>query len=121
LNRTQQPGSRYVPLVAALGATVILEVQRPLVTLLRGLPGVAHAMARDLVISVDTSIAHLSGSMGMRTWILLPQNGDWRWLLERDDTPWYESLKLYRQHRLGDWSNVLTSLDQNLRGVFDLR
>ena len=51
----------------------------------------------DLVISVDTSAAHLSGALGKETWVLLPYAPDWRWLLDRDDSPWYESVKLYRQ------------------------
>src|SRR6202008_4582777 len=55
----------------------------------------------DLVICVDTSIAHLSGSMGVRTWVLLPFNPDWRWLLDRRDSPWYSSVTLYRQRRIG--------------------
>jgi tetratricopeptide (TPR) repeat protein len=61
----------------------------------------------ELVISVDTSIAHLSGALGRPTWILLPFNCDWRWLLNREDTPWYPTAKLYRQQRAADWSDVL--------------
>lgn len=61
----------------------------------------------DLVISVDTSVAHLAGTLGRPTWILLPYSPDWRWLLERDDSPWYSSVKLYRQETTGDWRSVL--------------
>ncbi len=56
----------------------------------------------DLMISVDTSIAHLSAALGQKTWILLPYNPDCRWLLDRDDSPWYPSARLYRQARGGD-------------------
>ncbi len=55
----------------------------------------------DLVITVDTSVAHLNGALGNRTWVLLPFTPDWRWLLQREDTPWYPSMKLFRQGRPG--------------------
>ena len=58
----------------------------------------------DLVISVDTSVAHLAGALGRPTWILLPYWPDWRWLLDRDESPWYPTARLFRQKRAGDWS-----------------
>jgi tetratricopeptide (TPR) repeat protein len=61
----------------------------------------------DLVISVDTSVAHLSGALGRPTWVLLPYLPDWRWLLDREDSPWYPSVKLYRQASAGDWGSTL--------------
>jgi hypothetical protein len=68
----------------------------------------------DLVISVDTSVAHLSAALGRKTWILLPFNPDCRWLLDRNDSPWYSSATLYRQARSGDWHGVLTRVGANL-------
>jgi ADP-heptose:LPS heptosyltransferase len=68
----------------------------------------------DLVISVDTSVAHLSGSLGARTWILLPFSPDCRWLLNRADSPWYPTVTLYRQERSGDWSGVLARVGADL-------
>jgi ADP-heptose:LPS heptosyltransferase len=68
----------------------------------------------DLVISVDTSIAHLSAAMGQKTWILLPFNADCRWLSDRSDTPWYPSATLYRQASRGDWRSVLTRVAETL-------
>ncbi|MCG2645514.1 MULTISPECIES: tetratricopeptide repeat protein [Bradyrhizobium] len=65
------------------------------------------AATLDLVISVDTSIAHLAGAIGQPVWILLPYIPDWRWLLGRDDSPWYPTARLFRQTRPGDWEEVM--------------
>lgn len=72
----------------------------------------------DLVISVDTSLAHLSGAMAKKTWILLPFLPDWRWLLDRADSPWYPTATLYRQPTAGDWDSVLSELGRNLVKTF---
>ena len=61
----------------------------------------------DLVIAVDTAVAHLAGAMGKAVWILLAHAPDWRWMLNRDDTPWYASARLFRQDRAGDWDTVI--------------
>jgi hypothetical protein len=68
----------------------------------------------DLVISVDTSVAHLSGALGRPTWILLPYLPDWRWLLDRVDSPWYSSVKLYRQASTGHWDPVVEQVKMDL-------
>lgn len=64
----------------------------------------------DLIITVDTSLAHLAGSMGRECWVMLPFNPDWRWLLNRQDSPWYPSIRLFRQKLLGDWAEVFFEL-----------
>jgi len=68
----------------------------------------------DIVISVDTSVAHLAGALGKTTWILLPYVPDWRWLLDRDDSPWYASVKPYRQGEDRQFAPVLEQVANDL-------
>jgi tetratricopeptide (TPR) repeat protein len=75
----------------------------------------------DLVISVCTSVAHLAGALGKPVWILLAYNADWRWLEDRDDSPWYPSAKLYRQPVIGDWGSVAVRVGEDLRRTFERR
>ena len=76
----------------------------------------------DLVISVDTSVAHLAGALGRPLWLVLPANSDWRWLLDRPDSPWYPSARLYRQSVAeglkGEWGPVLASLAREMEAHF---
>ena len=70
----------------------------------------------DLVITVDTSVAHLAGALGRPTWILLPYLPDWRWLLDRDDSPWYPTARLFRQDATRDYGSVVA----RVRGELDV-
>ena len=71
--------------------------------------------ALDLLITVDTSPAHLAGALGKPVWVLLPYVPDWRWLLDRDDSPWYPSLRLFRQESPNDWSTPPRRLAEALK------
>jgi tetratricopeptide (TPR) repeat protein len=71
----------------------------------------------DLVISIDTSVAHLAGAMGKPVWILLNNSPDWRWLLDREDSAWYPTARLFRQSALGNWQEVITRVERELRGL----
>lgn len=68
----------------------------------------------DLVISVDTAVAHLAGALGKSVWLLSRFDGCWRWLLERDDTPWYPTMQLFRQQQQGDWAGVISRVAKKL-------
>ena len=72
----------------------------------------------DLIISVDTSIAHLSGALNKPVWLLLSFTPDFRWLLNRDDSPWYPSIKLYRQRKKDNWDSVIKKVREDLQGFF---
>ena len=71
----------------------------------------------DLVLTVDTATAHLAGGMGVPVWTLLPHGCDWRWLTDRSDSPWYPSMRLFRQERPGDWRGVLTRVAGELAAL----
>lgn len=71
----------------------------------------------DLVLTVDSAVAHLAGAMGKKTWLMLPFNPDWRWLLDREDSPWYPSMRLFRQKRLGDWTEVVSDVKKALEAI----
>jgi tetratricopeptide (TPR) repeat protein len=73
----------------------------------------------DLVITIDTSVAHLAGAMGKPVWILLAYNHDWRWLLERNDSPWYPSARLFSQQQLGNWAAVIDQVRNELPGAIE--
>jgi hypothetical protein len=73
----------------------------------------------DLVIAVDTAVAHLAGALGKPVWLLLQHSPDWRWFLDRDDTPWYPQMRLFRQSERNDWTNPVARVAEALRGLTD--
>jgi tetratricopeptide (TPR) repeat protein len=68
----------------------------------------------DLVITSDTALAHLAGALGVSVWVVLPFSPDWRWMLDRDDSPWYPTMRLFRQRQPGDWSEVFERIAAEL-------
>lgn len=78
----------------------------------------AHALMKlDLLVTVDTSVAHLAGALGVRTLLLLPFVPDWRWMVNRDDTPWYRSVTLMRQDSLFEWAPVITRVRAHIDAI----
>jgi ADP-heptose:LPS heptosyltransferase len=81
--------------------------------------GVEETMAvmknLDLVVTVDTATAHLAGALGVRVWVVLSTMVDWRWLLDREDTPWYPTMRLFRQNARGEWGDVFERITAALR------
>ena len=71
----------------------------------------------DLVVSADTAVAHLAGALGVPVWLALPFAPDWRWLLQREDSPWYPHHRLFRQRRRGDWDEVFQRIEAELRSL----
>jgi len=119
----ETPGLRFVSLQK--------ELREGDADLLQSFPGVTNLGAEledfsdtaavisllDLVISVDTSVAHLAGALGKPVWILLQFAADWRWLLDRHDSPWYPSARLFRQPAVGDWESVIPRVREALRAI----
>ena len=136
------PLNELVPMIAGADGVEWLSVQRELragdAELLGKLPNVrstgedledfadtaavlAHA---DLVITVDTAVAHLAGALGRPVWLLAQYSPDFRWLLDREDSPWYPTLRIFRQDELRDWSGVVRRVAEALKSsvrVADIR
>lgn len=117
------PGVHFCAL--QFGAAAAAAATRPpatpwvdLAPLLTDFADTAGALAGlDLLITVDTSAAHLAGAMGVPAWVLLPFSPDWRWQLEREDTPWYPSLRLLRQRSARDWTPVVRDAAERLSAL----
>ena len=74
-------------------------------------------MNLDLVITCDTAIGHLAGALGTKVWLALEFVHDWRWMLDRQDSPWYPSLKLYRQEKMNDWAPVFDQMQIDVKST----
>ncbi len=110
------PGAEWFSLqVGPASAQLAQSTMRDLAPHLADYGETAAALEQmDLVITVDTSVAHLAGSLGVPTWVLIPFAPDWRWMRDRSDSPWYPSMKLYRQKTAGDWDTVLKTIKSDL-------
>ena len=87
-----------------------------------GLVPLAATIANlDLVLTPDTLQAHLAGALGVPAWVLLQHEADWRWMTERSDSPWYPSVRLFRQQAPGDWAGVFESVERGLRRVLPMK
>jgi hypothetical protein len=96
-----------------MGSEVPFPGVTPLSPLLSTFSDTAHSLSRlDLIITVDTSLAHLAGAMGIPVWLLVTHAPDWRWMLDRPDSPWYPTMRIFRQPRPGDWEAVLRQVVQ---------
>jgi Flp pilus assembly protein TadD len=122
------PLAQLAPILAAPDCTFVLlqqqvrDTDRAALTamshlrwpLLRDFDDTAALLAElDLLISVDTSVAHLAGALGRPVWVMLPYAPDFRWMLGRNDSPWYPTMRLYRQPVRGDWEAVLTAIQRD--------
>jgi TPR repeat/Glycosyltransferase family 9 (heptosyltransferase) len=112
----RRPGVRLYSLQKGHGSEQIAELAgRFPVTDLGGrlddlMDTAALMMNLDLVIAADTAVAHLAGALGVPTWVSLPIEPDWRWMSGRDDSPWYPTMRLFRQRRRGDWDDVFARI-----------
>jgi len=119
------PGASFVNLQYGAVADELAALKReagivvhdfPEIEPLRDLDGFAACIsALDLVVSIDNATVHLAGALGVPTWVLLPSVADWRWMLEREDSPWYSSITLLRQKKVGDWEAVFAETRNRLR------
>jgi tetratricopeptide (TPR) repeat protein len=111
-------GVHFFSLQMGPAASQLAEVDAPIIDLQSAIGDMADTAALiaklDLVVTVDTAVAHLAGALGKPVWVLLPFAPDWRWLMEREDSPWYPTMRLFRQPKYGDWPSVLERVRDEL-------
>jgi tetratricopeptide (TPR) repeat protein len=111
-------GLQFFSLQFGAPASQLKELDAPIVDLTPSINDFADTAALieklDLVISVDTAVAHLAGALAKPVWTLLPFAPDWRWMLDREDSPWYPTMRLFRQPQIGDWASVMESMQAEL-------
>ena len=116
------PGVRFVSLQKGEGADQVANADFQIVDLSAELDEAAGPFMDtaavmknlDLVITSDTSVAHLAGGLGVPVWVALSAHTDWRWMLDRRDTPWYPSMRLFRQRQLNEWDEVFAAIAEEL-------
>jgi hypothetical protein len=117
-DRNRSIPSHLFETLTGVGGSVAISLQKPPDLRLRGAVHLGAALGDlsdtaavisqlDLIISVDTVVAHLAGALGKPVWTLLPFAPDWRWMWTREDTPWYPTMRLFRQPKQGDWESVI--------------
>jgi hypothetical protein len=121
----QIPGVHFISLQKAAAAQASTPPGMNLVDCTDDLKDFADTAALianlDLVITVDTAVAHLAGAMAKPVWILLPFAPDWRWLLHRQDSPWYPTMRLFRQPTWGDWHSVIMQVAHALSSRIEIQ
>lgn len=112
------PGTQLLSVQKGPGSEQVAEASFPIADLGRHFDDFADTAAAivnlDLIITVDTAVAHLAGALNVPVWVLVPRGSDWRWLLDRDDSPWYPSMRLFRQRVLNDWDEVFQRIQETL-------
>ena len=71
----------------------------------------------DLFITIDSSVLHLAGALGVKTFLMLPENTEWRWFYDNKTTPWYNSIRIFRQTKQEDWSDVVSNIAKELLSI----
>lgn len=122
---TRLPGVQFYSLQKGPATQDLAASSLPIVDLAEHLEDFADTAAiianLDLVISVDTAVAHLAGALGKPVWLLVPHVADWRWLKGRSDSPWYPTMRLFRQPAIGQWGQVLEQVEQELEALSNPR
>lgn len=115
------PGVEFFSLQVGLGTEQLAECSpdftiKDLTSRITDFADTAGFIANlDLVITIDTAVAHLAGALGARTWVILPHVAEWRWLFQREDSPWYPTMRLFRQPSQGDWPSLMDNVAAALR------